>query len=82
MSRTIKGSKGPGYEFWSKRPGGWGGRGAYAKLQTHRIERQQHKKEAREACAAAPDMLMDKILDDDLSDYDMSYYKERGMLVY
>lgn len=48
MSRTIKGSKAPGYEFWSKRPGkGRGGRGRYAKLLTHRAERQANKRAAR-----------------------------------
>ena len=50
MSRTRKGSKGPGYEFWSKRPGkGRMSSGPYAKLLTHRAERQEGKEEVRKA---------------------------------
>lgn len=41
MSRTRKGSKHPGYEFWSKRPGD--GYGPIGKLITHRRERMQKK---------------------------------------
>lgn len=42
MSRTVKGSKSPGYEFWSKRPGKWhGGKGRFAKKITHKAERRQ-----------------------------------------
>lgn len=45
MSRSRKGSKSPGYDFWSRRPGnkGGGGSGPYAKLLTHRRERQKNK---------------------------------------
>ena len=43
MSRTIKGAKYPGWEFWSKRPGN-GGRGKKDKILTHHIERQRNKK--------------------------------------
>ena len=45
MSRTAKGSKGPGYEFWSRRPGNkYGGAiGRYAKTLTHSRERQMGK---------------------------------------
>lgn len=45
MSRTKKGSKAPGFEFWSRRPGNrhGGGVGAAAKTETHRRERQQRK---------------------------------------
>jgi hypothetical protein len=42
MSRTVKGSKSPGYEFWSKRPGN-GTKGKIAKQFTHKIERQRNK---------------------------------------
>ena len=43
MSRTNKGSKGDGYEYWSRRPGNrFGGViGPAAKKFTHGIERQQ-----------------------------------------
>lgn len=44
MSRTKKGTKPPGYEFWSKRPGN-GGRGKAAKIQTHRSERATGRRE-------------------------------------
>ena len=48
MSRTKKGSKGSGYEYWSARPfnkhGGYG-LGAYHKKRTHKAERQQGKDE-------------------------------------
>lgn len=49
MSRTKKGGKPQGYEFWSARPGNkhGGGRGAYSKTKTHRVERQQGKEEIR-----------------------------------
>lgn len=44
MSRTIKGGKGPGYEFWSKRPHSGCGHGPIVKKLTHKSERQQNKK--------------------------------------
>lgn len=47
MSRTKKGSKGPGYEFWSRRPGN-GGSGRIGKDLTRGIERQQGKAAVRE----------------------------------
>ena len=49
MSRTIKGGKGAGYEFWSARPfnSGGGGKGRYAKRRTHRAERAQGKDQCR-----------------------------------
>lgn len=43
MSRTKKGAKGPGYEYWSKRPmSGWGPCKVVKKF-THKIERQRNK---------------------------------------
>lgn len=49
MSRTVKGSKGWGFEFWSKRPGNrhGGGVGRYAKTLTHSRERQEGRREVR-----------------------------------
>lgn len=44
MSRTKKGSKGGGYEYWSKRPGPAYPPGKWAKTVAHKIERQQNKK--------------------------------------
>ncbi len=46
MSRTKKGKKGPGYEYWGKRPisashGAVPGR--FTKTRTHKIERKQGK---------------------------------------
>jgi hypothetical protein len=49
MSRSYKGTKGPGYEYWGKRPGNQYGNsdvGASGKKHTHRKERQQNKAEA------------------------------------
>ena len=47
MSRTVKGSKAPGYEFWSRRPGNkHGGEiGAYAKRMTHGAERRAARRQ-------------------------------------
>lgn len=44
MSRSKKGSKPPGYEFWSRRPSSCnGGSGRWAKYFTHKKERMQSK---------------------------------------
>jgi hypothetical protein len=45
MSRTKKGSKGPGYEYWTARPGNkQGGRPCkFTKKQTHKAERRLGK---------------------------------------
>ncbi len=52
MARSKRGSKGAGYEFWSRRPGRWfGGSGPIAKDITHRAERAEAKREIREAIA-------------------------------
>lgn len=45
MSRTKRGSKSPGYDYWSKRPHGNLGFGRAVKILTHRAERQQAKEE-------------------------------------
>lgn len=45
MSRSVKGSKGPGFEYWTRRfrcaapPGSW------SKKWTHRLERRRAKQE-------------------------------------
>jgi hypothetical protein len=46
MSRSRKGSKGPGYDYWTPRPGNNGcqGYGPDVKRRTHRLERIQDKK--------------------------------------
>jgi hypothetical protein len=49
MSRSRKGTKGPGYEYWSPRPGNDGFIGKEAKKRTHRAERRQRHIEGREA---------------------------------
>lgn len=52
MSRTVRGAKGPGYEYWSARPGNKGGAGRpgkSTKVQTHRVERRQGVIQARKA---------------------------------
>lgn len=50
MSRSKKGSKGPGYEYWAKRPGNKGGGipGRFSKKRTHKMERQCGKREVKE----------------------------------
>ncbi len=47
MSRTNKGSKGAGYEYWGRRPGNKQGGmpGPITKRKTHRAERRQGKKQ-------------------------------------
>ncbi|MCB5206097.1 hypothetical protein [Methylovorus mays] len=47
MSKSIKGAKGPGHEYWSRRPqgGGNGTPGAYNKSLTHKAERHQSQTE-------------------------------------
>jgi hypothetical protein len=49
MSRSKKGSKGPGYDYWPNRLGNTGaqGHGPDVKKRTHRLERVAGKKEAR-----------------------------------
>lgn len=64
MSRTKKGKKGPGHEYWSKRPGNKGGGipGKEIKKRTHKLERLEEK------------LKLERILDhnthDDYDDYD------------
>lgn len=55
MSRTHKGSKGPGYDYWSRRMGNGGmcncpsyGRES-AKTTTHRKERRRDKRMAQQS---------------------------------
>lgn len=43
MSRTKKGAKAPGYEYWGKRPMAGCSPGAWVKRKTHKIERQRNK---------------------------------------
>jgi hypothetical protein len=45
LSRTNKGSKSPGYEYWSRRPfNKFGGAiGKFAKRRTHKAERREHE---------------------------------------
>lgn len=50
MSRTIKGSKGAGYEYWSKRHGNFmpGPPGRRTKQVTNRAERRINKQKTAE----------------------------------
>ena len=45
MSRTKKGAKGPGYEYWSKRPCAGDSPGRITKKITHKKERMSNKQE-------------------------------------
>ena len=47
MSRTIKGSKGSGYDYWSRRPASGRGYGPEVKRLCHGIERAQAKEAVR-----------------------------------
>lgn len=47
MSRTIKGSKGAGYDYWSRRPMSGHGYGPEVKRICHGIERMQAKSAVR-----------------------------------
>jgi len=49
MSRTQKGAKGPGYDYWSRRLGNDGcqGFGPDVKKKTHRMERREAERIAR-----------------------------------
>jgi len=44
MSRTVKGGKGPGFEYWGKRPFSGVSPSKENKQITHKIERQRNKK--------------------------------------
>ena len=51
MSRTIKGAKGPGYDYWSRRPGNESGCNSpspFTKKVTHRKERRINDRIARQ----------------------------------
>jgi hypothetical protein len=48
MSKTKKGKKPPGYEYWSKRPNSVSSPGRKNKKITHRIERAQAKEKLAE----------------------------------
>lgn len=49
MSRTVRGEKGQGDDFWSGRPHSGYGFGPDRKRKTHRTERQRGKREARDS---------------------------------
>ncbi len=49
MSRTIRGQKGPGYDYWSRRPMSGTGYAKWIKQRTHRVERQRAKDAIRNA---------------------------------
>lgn len=55
MSRSKKGQKGPGYEYWSRRPGSSKSGcspGRVAKARTHALERIEGKEEVRDQVEA------------------------------
>jgi len=47
MGKTVKGSKGPGYEYWKSRLGGWELPGRSTKNLTHKKERRLAKASIR-----------------------------------
>lgn len=50
MSRSRKGKKAPGFEYWSRRPGNkhGGSPGSATKRHTHAVERQQGKQQSKQ----------------------------------
>lgn len=62
MSRTKKGSKGPGYEYWKSRMGGIEDPGAETKKFTHKKERSRAKSKVRRVAEGKipPDTLSDR----------------------
>lgn len=48
MSRSKRGGKAPGYEYWGTRPNRAGATGKKAKQITHKIERQKNKVKQQE----------------------------------
>lgn len=48
VSKTIRGAKGPGYDYWTSRHPTLTRPGRYTKTQTHRHERREAKKELEE----------------------------------
>lgn len=64
MSRTNKGSKAPGHEFWSRRPYSGIGHGRVCKDICHGMERAQRKALIAEELIEAettPDLLTNQI---------------------
>lgn len=47
MSRTIRGAKAAGFDFWSRRPNSGNGFGPITKRLCHRAEREQGRVEVR-----------------------------------
>lgn len=68
MSRTKKGKKGAGFEYWSRRPTKfkYADPGKETKRNTHRLERQEGKQEARQE-ESEPDPV--ELFDDAWSDW-------------
>lgn len=60
MSRTNKGSKPPGYDFWSRRPKS----SKNSKDLTHRAERQEGKEEVAKAVKEVMDGIGDMSIED------------------
>jgi hypothetical protein len=49
VSRTTKGTKGPGYTYWGRRPGRDLDPGRRSKTRTHRVERRRADEQVRDA---------------------------------
>jgi len=56
MSRSNKGNKGPGFDYWTRRLGnnGMQGYGPDVKRRTHRLERLDGKKQIRKESGNVP----------------------------
>lgn len=61
MSRTKRGSKGPGYDYWSRRPHSGNGHGPEVKRLCHSVERQQAKGQVTDGLSDSDTMLTDDV---------------------
>lgn len=73
MSRSKRGAKGPGYEYWSKRPCVGMNPGAETKRLTHRLERIQGKQEIQKGLKHAVEELD---CDDPVRDKDVERFEK------
>ena len=64
MSRSRKGSKAPGYDFWSRRPNSSNGYGKQVKKITHRIERRISDREIDELELEVDEQELDRQIAD------------------
>jgi len=67
MSRTTRGAKAPGYEYWSRRLGGAPIPGRHSKKHTHKVER-----------LAEPEIIEDGLRESEPSDEEVCFICHRS----